>query len=94
MIAEYQEASDDKKLQMEQRYGKKQLQTLVENAMSENWIKSNSQKCPKCQAAIEVFKFVYIYIFLYIIYRLLYIDIHISIFMYNTLAYIIIMYIL
>ncbi|XP_043800075.1 E3 ubiquitin-protein ligase RNF14-like [Apis laboriosa] len=53
VIAEYQEASDDKKLQMEQRYGKKQLQTLVENAMSENWIKSNSQKCPKCQAAIE-----------------------------------------
>lgn len=68
MIAEYQEASDDKKLQMEQRYGKKQLQTLVENAMSENWIKSNSQKCPKCQAAIEVFKFVYIYVF-FIIYR-------------------------
>lgn len=75
MIAEYQEASDDKKLQMEQRYGKKQLQTLVENAMSENWIKSNSQKCPKCQAAIEVFKFVYIYI-----YFLLYIDIHVSIY--------------
>ncbi|CAL7945254.1 unnamed protein product [Xylocopa violacea] len=53
IVSEYQEASDDKKLQMEQRYGKKQLQTLVDNAMSENWIKSNSQKCPKCQAAIE-----------------------------------------
>ncbi|XP_043584650.1 E3 ubiquitin-protein ligase RNF14-like isoform X2 [Bombus pyrosoma] len=53
VVAEYQEAPDDKKQQMEQRYGKKQLQTLVENAMSENWIKSNSQKCPKCQAAIE-----------------------------------------
>ncbi|XP_076302598.1 E3 ubiquitin-protein ligase RNF14-like [Lasioglossum baleicum] len=53
VVAEYQEASDDRKLQMEQRYGKKQLQTLIENAMSENWIKSNSQKCPKCQAAIE-----------------------------------------
>lgn len=54
VVAEYQEAPDDKKQQMEQRYGKKQLQTLVENAMSENWIKSNSQKCPRCQAAIEV----------------------------------------
>ncbi|KAK9308372.1 hypothetical protein QLX08_001558 [Tetragonisca angustula] len=53
VVAEYQEAPDDKKRQMEQRYGKKQLQTLVENAMSENWIKSNSQKCPKCQTAIE-----------------------------------------
>lgn len=53
VINEYRDAADDKKLQMEQRYGKKQLQALVENAMSENWIKSNSQKCPKCQAAIE-----------------------------------------
>lgn len=61
VVAEYQEASDDRKLQMEQRYGKKQLQTLIENAMSENWIKSNSQKCPKCQAAIEVLNLLYIY---------------------------------
>ncbi|XP_076626401.1 E3 ubiquitin-protein ligase RNF14 isoform X2 [Colletes latitarsis] len=53
LVTEYQEASNDKKLQMEQRYGKKQLQSLVDNAMSENWIKSNSQKCPKCNAAIE-----------------------------------------
>lgn len=53
LVSEYQEASDDKKLQMEQRYGKKQLQTLVENTMSENWIQTNSQKCPKCKAAIE-----------------------------------------
>lgn len=60
---------------MEQRYGKKQLQTLVENAMSENWIKSNSQKCPKCQAAIEVFKFVYICICVYIYIFIYYIQI-------------------
>ncbi|KZC14008.1 PREDICTED: E3 ubiquitin-protein ligase RNF14-like [Dufourea novaeangliae] len=53
LVIEYQEASNDRKLQMEQRYGKKQLQTLVENIMSEDWIKTNSQKCPKCNAAIE-----------------------------------------
>lgn len=60
LVTEYQEAPDDKKLQMEQRYGKKQLLTLVENTMSENWIKTNSQKCPKCKAAIEVLK-IYLY---------------------------------
>ncbi|CAK9809698.1 E3 ubiquitin-protein ligase RNF14 [Anthophora quadrimaculata] len=53
VVSEYQEVTGDRKLQMELRYGKKQLQTLVENVLSENWIKSNSQKCPKCQAAIE-----------------------------------------
>ncbi|XP_053989728.1 E3 ubiquitin-protein ligase RNF14-like [Hylaeus volcanicus] len=53
LVVEYQEASNERKLQMEQRYGKKQLQSLVDNTMSENWIKSNSQKCPKCNASIE-----------------------------------------
>ncbi|KAK2580463.1 hypothetical protein KPH14_006205 [Odynerus spinipes] len=53
LVNEYQAASDDKKLKMEQRYGKKQLQILVENTMSENWITSNSHHCPHCNAAIE-----------------------------------------
>ncbi|XP_076231468.1 E3 ubiquitin-protein ligase RNF14 [Calliopsis andreniformis] len=53
LVAEYQEASDEKKLEMEQHYGKKKLQVLVENMMSENWIKSSTQKCPNCNAAIE-----------------------------------------
>lgn len=37
------------------RYGKKQLQILVENSMSEDWISTNSQTCPNCSAAIEVY---------------------------------------
>ncbi|XP_017875605.1 E3 ubiquitin-protein ligase RNF14-like [Ceratina calcarata] len=53
IVAEYQEASKESKLHMELRYGKKQLQNLVENALSENWIKTNSHKCPKCQLSIE-----------------------------------------
>lgn len=53
LVTEYQEASNDRKLQLEQRYGKKQLQVLVENTMSENWIKCNSQRCPKCHVQIE-----------------------------------------
>lgn len=39
---------------METKYGKRQLQMLVENTMSENWIDVNSRHCPRCNAAIEV----------------------------------------
>ncbi|XP_031848101.1 E3 ubiquitin-protein ligase RNF14 [Nomia melanderi] len=53
LVTEYQTASTERRLEIELRYGKKQLQTLVENSMSENWIKTNSQKCPKCHVAIE-----------------------------------------
>ncbi|XP_078044143.1 E3 ubiquitin-protein ligase RNF14 isoform X2 [Augochlora pura] len=53
LVTEYQEASNERKLKMEQRYGKKQLQVLVENTMSENWIQGNSQRCPKCNVHIE-----------------------------------------
>lgn len=54
MIEKYQNASSDVKLQMELRYGKKQLETLVNNSMAESWIKNNSKACPHCGAAIEV----------------------------------------
>ncbi|KAI4476388.1 hypothetical protein M0802_014875 [Mischocyttarus mexicanus] len=53
LVNRYQGASDDEKLQMEKRYGKKQLEILVENTMSENWININSHNCPHCYAAIE-----------------------------------------
>ncbi|XP_011151656.1 E3 ubiquitin-protein ligase RNF14 [Harpegnathos saltator] len=53
LVNEYQSASNEKKAEMEQRYGKKQLQTLIENTMSENWINDNSHNCPHCKSAIE-----------------------------------------
>ncbi|XP_015187398.1 PREDICTED: E3 ubiquitin-protein ligase RNF14-like [Polistes dominula] len=53
LVNEYQAASNELKLIMEKRYGKNQLQKLVENTMSENWIKVNSQNCPHCRASIE-----------------------------------------
>lgn len=53
LMNEYRDASDDKKLKMEQRYGKRQLQTMLENMMSEIWITENSHYCPHCNAAIE-----------------------------------------
>lgn len=54
LFNEYQSASNEKKAEMEKRYGKRQLQTMIENAMSENWINDNSHNCPHCKTAIEV----------------------------------------
>jgi len=57
---------------MEKRYGKRQLQTMIENTMSENWINDNSHNCPHCKTAIEVLNSIYekiccnqLYIFVY-----------------------------
>ncbi|XP_015124119.1 E3 ubiquitin-protein ligase RNF14 isoform X2 [Diachasma alloeum] len=53
LVNEYENASDTQKQMLENRYGKKQLQILIENTMSENWISNNSHNCPHCNAAIE-----------------------------------------
>ncbi|KAJ9578727.1 hypothetical protein L9F63_005089 [Diploptera punctata] len=53
LVEEYISASDERRVQMEQRYGKKQLQALVDTYLSEKWLDSNSKKCPNCSAAIE-----------------------------------------
>jgi len=39
---------------MEQRYGRKNIQRLVEDSFSEDWLSSNAKKCPQCAAHIEV----------------------------------------
>jgi len=54
LVEEYCNASKERRLQMEQRYGKKQLQALVDTSLSETWLFNNSKKCPSCSAAIEV----------------------------------------
>jgi E3 ubiquitin-protein ligase RNF14 len=54
LVEEYCNASEERRMQLEQRYGKKQLQNLVDTSLSENWLINNSKKCPTCSAAIEV----------------------------------------
>ena len=54
LVEEYSNASRERKLQMEQRYGKKELQALVNTSLSGTWLFNNSKKCPSCNAAIEV----------------------------------------
>lgn len=53
LVSEYQKATDERKLELEKRYGKKNLQDLVESTMSEDWIHSNTNNCPQCNAPIE-----------------------------------------
>nr|CAD7447067.1 unnamed protein product [Timema bartmani] len=53
LVAEYQAASSEEKVLLEQRYGRTQLQNLVSTSMSETWIHDNSRSCPHCNAAIE-----------------------------------------
>ncbi|XP_047119950.1 E3 ubiquitin-protein ligase RNF14-like isoform X1 [Schistocerca piceifrons] len=53
LVEEYRSADEKQKEVLEQRYGRRQLQLLVDNTMSEAWISSNSKNCPNCNAAIE-----------------------------------------
>ena len=48
---------------MERRYGKKQLQSMINDIQAETWIGENSKPCPHCNAPIEVFQFIYSFVF-------------------------------
>jgi len=51
---EYLSADDVRRQQMERRYGRRNIQKLVEDSFSEDWISSNAKKCPQCAAHIQV----------------------------------------
>lgn len=53
ICTKYLNSQGEEKELLERRYGKKVLQCLVENALSEEWVDSNSKKCPHCNASIE-----------------------------------------
>jgi E3 ubiquitin-protein ligase RNF14 len=50
---EYIKAVGQEKLQLERRYGKRLLRTLVEDSLSEEWLHENSKKCPHCSTHIQ-----------------------------------------
>lgn len=54
MYQAYINASDLEKTAMERRYGKKQLETLVDDIQTASWMGKNSKQCPHCKAHIEV----------------------------------------
>ena len=50
----YTDGTDADKAQLEKRYGKKQVLTLVEQILAESWIGKHSKPCPHCSSPIEV----------------------------------------
>ncbi|KAK7867448.1 hypothetical protein R5R35_009759 [Gryllus longicercus] len=55
LVKEYLSATGSHKRDLEKRYGKRPLQVLVNNVMSQQWIDANSKPCPNCNANIEKF---------------------------------------
>lgn len=53
IVEEYEQADKETKFRLEKRYGKKQLQAMVQVHKSESWISTNSKACPSCGANIE-----------------------------------------
>lgn len=53
LIQEYENGDASTKLNLEKRYGKKQILLLLDDVKSESWISSNSKPCPNCNVAIE-----------------------------------------
>lgn len=53
LITKYMGAEGQEKSLLEKRYGKKQLQTMVDNFESETYLSENSKPCPKCQILIQ-----------------------------------------
>nr|XP_054755134.1 E3 ubiquitin-protein ligase RNF14-like [Lytechinus pictus]XP_054755135.1 E3 ubiquitin-protein ligase RNF14-like [Lytechinus pictus] len=53
IMDDYDNATDDERALMEQRYGKHTLRQVIENCNSEAWINKHSKKCPNCQRPIQ-----------------------------------------
>ena len=53
LLNEYMGAMGDKKLQLEKRYGKKQLSSMLNCMLTETYLTDNTKPCPKCHAPIQ-----------------------------------------
>lgn len=53
LITEYMSATGERKLQLEKRYGQKQLTAMMNYMLSENYLTDNTKPCPKCNAPIQ-----------------------------------------
>ena len=62
LLNEYEDGDEKTKLKLEKRYGKKQIQLLLQDVKSESWISYNSKACPNCNIAIDVINF---FLFMY-----------------------------
>jgi len=53
MYVAYINGDDGEKKDMERRYGKKQLEMLVDDIQTASWMGQHSKQCPHCKAHIE-----------------------------------------
>ncbi|GFS32170.1 e3 ubiquitin-protein ligase RNF14 [Nephila pilipes] len=53
LFEEYTKGSKATKVELEKRYGKRLLKTLVEETLSEGWKDVHSKNCPHCKASIQ-----------------------------------------
>jgi E3 ubiquitin-protein ligase RNF14 len=50
---QYLSCTAEERAAMEKMYGKQKLRHVFEEVVSDEWIKANSKKCPKCNFGIE-----------------------------------------
>ncbi|XP_037088225.1 E3 ubiquitin-protein ligase RNF14-like [Pollicipes pollicipes] len=53
LVRQYQAASSADRSVLERRFGRRQLQRLVEEVESMSWMSDNSERCPRCRTPIE-----------------------------------------
>ncbi|KAF4524649.1 hypothetical protein B566_EDAN013757 [Ephemera danica] len=53
LVNDYNTGNEEARSLLERRYGRKQLQRLVDTVLSEQWVSTNSQNCPRCNVSIE-----------------------------------------
>ena len=46
-------ADKNRKIELEKRYGKKQLTNMMNIMLDDEYMKANAKRCPKCQAPIQ-----------------------------------------
>ena len=53
LLEDYMSGDEAKRAELEKRYGKRKLQNLVSILMDDQYMKSNTKKCPSCNACIQ-----------------------------------------
>lgn len=53
LIEEYEKSNKDQKKLLQAKYGRKQLQIVVEKYLTTKYLKKNSKACPNCSTMIE-----------------------------------------
>ena len=54
LVRQYRAAGEGERAALERRYGRRQLQRLLEEVESAAWLSDHSERCPRCRTPIEV----------------------------------------